>query len=67
MYVFECIRTYMVRILCPDCFLHVYARIACIRSYMKVYLLVTSLSCVSAFTLKTRINTYIRTLYWYMV
>ena len=62
-YVFECIRTYIVCILCPSFFctyMHVFA---CIRSYMKVFLLVTFLSCVHAFTPKTRIIVYIRKYY----
>ena len=60
MYVFECIRTYIVCTLCPSFFCTYRPVFACIRSYMKVFLLVTSLSCVSAFTPKTRIIAYIR-------
>ena len=60
MYVFECIRTYIVRILCPSFFCTYRPVFACIHSYMRVFLLVTSLSCVSAFTPKTRIIAYIR-------
>ena len=63
MYVFECIRTYIVRILCPSFFCRYRPVYACIRSYMRVFLLVTSLSYVSAFPPKTRILINIRTYY----
>ena len=63
MYVFECIRTYIVCILCPSFFCTYRPVFACIRSYMKVFLLVTFMSCVRAFTPKTRINVFIRKYY----